>query len=266
MGQATLDLPDPTQLAGVNAGPLSPEALASADDLLSQLAGDDIDRLLAEADADRPAAAASPPATDPVIPAVPPTSATAEASPLAGAAEVAATATVPTSAQALASDEAATAAAIDAILGPAIESTIHAVEKQIETAEPPAAPPSAAPDVVPQAASPVPSSGAVDHKLLDDAAAHVASIMDVPIAEPEPAAVADSAERQALSEPLILPQSTARSRNYLWPLVAVLELINSPMDFFSDEVREAMGKVAIVTTFNAAAVLVYVMVFRRPHH
>src|SRR5690606_15011859 len=42
MGQSTIDLPDPTDT--------QPESAASADDLLSQLAGDEIDRLLAEAD------------------------------------------------------------------------------------------------------------------------------------------------------------------------------------------------------------------------
>jgi hypothetical protein len=265
MGQATLDLPDPTQLSGGSAGPLSPEALASADDLLSQLAGDDIDRLLAEADAERPAIAELPPQPQPQFQPPPPdaplqlapqaTLASEPSPPSSAAAEVVAPAIGSPPTENLAEDEAATAAAIDAILGPAIESTVQAVEKQTDMAEPAAASP-----------EPAHSTDAVGTKVLDDAAAHVASIMDVPTADPPPAAAANAAERQALSEPLILPQAAATSPNYLWPLVTVLELINSPMDFFSDEVREAMGKVAIVTTLNAAAVLVYVMVFRRPHH
>ena len=53
MGQATIDLPDPTQLPPDGA---APAAANSADDLLSQLAGDEIDRLLAEADVDVPPA------------------------------------------------------------------------------------------------------------------------------------------------------------------------------------------------------------------
>src|SRR5690348_14324779 len=43
MGQATVDLPDP-----LDAPP--PSSLSGTDDLLAQLAGDEIDRLLAEAD------------------------------------------------------------------------------------------------------------------------------------------------------------------------------------------------------------------------
>ena len=43
MGQATVDLPDPLQNTG-------PAEAKSADDLLAQLAGDEIDRLLAETD------------------------------------------------------------------------------------------------------------------------------------------------------------------------------------------------------------------------
>src|SRR5687768_10515368 len=44
MGQAAVDLPDPLESA---AAPAAPEG---ADDLLAQLAGDEIDRLLAEAE------------------------------------------------------------------------------------------------------------------------------------------------------------------------------------------------------------------------
>ena len=53
MGKAALDLPDPLQ-----APPEGPKA--STDDLLSQLAGEEIDRLLAEADADQPAVTRAP--------------------------------------------------------------------------------------------------------------------------------------------------------------------------------------------------------------
>jgi hypothetical protein len=50
MGQATVDLPDPLQNT-------QPAPAKSADDLLSQMAGDEIDRLLAETDSE-PATAA----------------------------------------------------------------------------------------------------------------------------------------------------------------------------------------------------------------
>src|SRR5580700_6990753 len=114
MGQAILDLPDPTQLSGINSGPLSPEALASADDLLSQLAGDDIDRLLAEADAQRPplppasapAQAAPPPAALPLADA--PSIATIPAAPPPAPPDAPAPAQLPIAVASASADEAAT--------------------------------------------------------------------------------------------------------------------------------------------------------------
>jgi hypothetical protein len=53
MGQAALDLPDPLQ-----SPPQAPQT--STDELLAQLAGDEIDRLLSEADGSEPRAAAAP--------------------------------------------------------------------------------------------------------------------------------------------------------------------------------------------------------------
>src|SRR4051794_41818047 len=53
MGKAALDLPDPLQAP-------PGEAMTSADDLLAQLAGDEIDRLLAEAEAGEPKSARAP--------------------------------------------------------------------------------------------------------------------------------------------------------------------------------------------------------------
>jgi hypothetical protein len=46
-------------------------------------------------------------------------------------------------------------------------------------------------------------------------------------------------------------------------LVRLLEWFNAPLSSLPDHVREALGKVALVTTFNSIAVLLYVMVFRR---
>jgi hypothetical protein len=48
-------------------------------------------------------------------------------------------------------------------------------------------------------------------------------------------------------------------------LVRVLEWINAPLSGLSDAAREAVGKVALVTTLNAVAVLTYVLLFRRHH-
>ncbi|HYE19400.1 MAG TPA: hypothetical protein VEA69_13200 [Tepidisphaeraceae bacterium] len=46
-------------------------------------------------------------------------------------------------------------------------------------------------------------------------------------------------------------------------LVRVLEWMNAPLAGLSDGVREGLGKVAIVTTLNAVAVLLYVLIFRK---
>ena len=48
---------------------------------------------------------------------------------------------------------------------------------------------------------------------------------------------------------------------YLKPL----EWLNAPMQALPDGVREGVGKIALLTLFNALAVLVYVFVFRKRH-
>jgi hypothetical protein len=44
-----------------------------------------------------------------------------------------------------------------------------------------------------------------------------------------------------------------------------LAWLSAPLDAFPDEVREMLGKIAILTLVNAVAVLAYVMLFRRHH-
>jgi hypothetical protein len=70
MGQATIDLPDPMKSSSTAGAPdaaapppPAPVDAATADDLLSQLAGEEIDRLLAEADA-QPVHEEAPPPPD----------------------------------------------------------------------------------------------------------------------------------------------------------------------------------------------------------
>ncbi|MEZ0265991.1 MAG: hypothetical protein ACAI43_14780, partial [Phycisphaerae bacterium] len=46
-------------------------------------------------------------------------------------------------------------------------------------------------------------------------------------------------------------------------LVRALEWMNAPLAGLSDGAREALGKIAIVTTLNAVAVLLYVLIFRK---
>ena len=61
MGQAAVDLPDPLDAQ-------SPQSAAGMDDLLAQLAGDEIDRLLAEAEAESPRAENPAAVTEPADP------------------------------------------------------------------------------------------------------------------------------------------------------------------------------------------------------
>ena len=42
-----------------------------------------------------------------------------------------------------------------------------------------------------------------------------------------------------------------------------LNWINSPINSCSDQTRELIGKIAIITTVNALSVLAYVLFFRR---
>jgi hypothetical protein len=44
-----------------------------------------------------------------------------------------------------------------------------------------------------------------------------------------------------------------------------LAWLSAPLDRFPDEVRETLGKIAILTIVDALAVLVYVMMFRQHH-
>lgn len=46
-------------------------------------------------------------------------------------------------------------------------------------------------------------------------------------------------------------------------LVRVLQWLNAPLAGLSDTLREALGKIAVITTLNAVAVLVYVLIFRK---
>jgi len=80
--------------------------------------------------------------------------------------------------------------------------------------------------------------------------------------EGAPAVVID----EALAEPMEGETEAMGAEGESGPmpiLVRILEWINSPLSGFSERVREALGKVAIVTMLNATAVLVYVLMFRK---
>jgi len=214
MGQATVDLPD--LLA-----PQSPNA-ASTDELLAQLAGEEIDRLLAEADSEL-AGDATPPAA-----------------PLStAAAAVVSTAAPEKSSAGAASPPATLSAELDDLFAQLTAGSVP------EIGAPTPTPPAAA-------------SGT-----------EIAAAAAVPMGEEQPTT---AAERGALTAPDSSPaptepqtDSTLRANGdeplplYLRPL----EWINAPLAACPEHVRDAIGKIAILTTINAVSVLAYLLFLRK---
>jgi hypothetical protein len=231
MGKAALDLPDPLQAA-------PGEARTSADDLLAQLAGDEIDRLLAEAEAGEPKAARAPfhvgPPPDPKDELAAP----AAAPPAAGVTDARTDGAEPS---------------------PVVPAPALAVEPE---PEPPPVDVAAEMDAL--------FSAAVAK---DEAAAAAAVAQGVAEADAETSA----AERAGLATPAgvaghgteapTAPTSAAPGEQdedaplplYLRPL----EWLNAPLAILPPSVRDVVGKIAIVTLLNAAAILAYVLVVRR---
>jgi hypothetical protein len=221
MGKAALDLPDPLQAP-------PGEARTSADDLLAQLAGDEIDRLLAEAEAGEPKSTRAP------FHVAPPPNPKDDVEP--------------------------------AVLPPAA-----------------AAP---APDPVPSPAEPEPAPPALDVAAEMDALFSAAVAKDeadaaeaVAAGAAEAEAETSAAERAGLATPAGLapanvaakpsppaPATATEAANDDAPLPLLLrplEWLNAPLAILPESVREAVGKIAIVTLLNAAAILAYVLVVKR---
>lgn len=189
MGQATADLPDP--LDNPSLAPMT-----SADDLLAQLAGDEVDRLLAESDAGStqgPSSTGNAPASS---------------------------ASSPTAAQ--------------------TDSGIQDVFAQLEAAD--------------------------GKRASDLQADRPAAPADVPDAD-----ATGIVERAALNGGNVLPELLPSNElelggdRELPAFFKPLVWLNAPLDACPDAVREALGKVAVLTLVNAIAVLAYVLIFRRHH-
>jgi hypothetical protein len=184
MGQAAVDLPDPLQQP-------SATGAKNADDLLSQLAGDEIDRLLAkstESPADAPAAADA------------------------------------------ANAPAATVDEVDA--SGAVLVPPHAVE---DSADP----------------------SAVD---LDAVLATAAATPPTPPAEQAALSESMSDHPETDNSPPI-ELGTSRIPLFLRPL----EWLSAPLDPWPDQLRDALGKIGLLTLVNALGVLAYVLLFRKHH-
>ena len=216
MGQATVDLPDPLETP-------PPATAGGTDDLLAQLAGDEIDRLLADADA----APAPPPRR--FTPAAPSNLVSQDRTVQAAPAPLAAS---PDS---------------DVELAAALNSLLSETEEKL---------PSAKPDAI--------ASGNADSMHL---AGSIEEISAAELAEAE----TSSRERDALHPDFPATEDAALDSlptddsddNSLPFYLLPLEWINAPLANTSESVREAIGKIAILTLFNAAAVLIYVLFIRR---
>ncbi|HEV2292577.1 MAG TPA: hypothetical protein VGR35_01900 [Tepidisphaeraceae bacterium] len=272
MGKS-VDLPDPLESA-------ASQPLGSADDLLAQLAGEEVDRLLAEADAEGKQH--------------------------------------PRPAEGRRADDASPADLAAAVLGPSpapqasIQDQLDALFAEFTGEKPSAEPPSDAPSapaanmpaVAPIAPGPY---SPVMSRLPDDIDANevMAAILgDLDPTSPEPDALppvetqaivatpraasapasmltarrveteTSVAERQGLSAPApadALPgpgelellsapiEEDAPLPAYLKPL----EWMNAPLDLLPSTIRDVLGQIAILTLINAIAVLIYVFVFRK---
>ncbi len=257
MAKAAVDLPDPLD---------QPTSAAGADDLLAQLAGDEIDRLLTEAHVERePAAKPELAAAAPSTPREAPVAAPAElnkaetsqitaeldeqfeqmAGPVSDE-ETAATASEIQPASSAADAPADTAAPAQ----PASDSVGDLLSKISETdtrkqAQTPAAAPSE-----PQPALSV--AGAASTTDLETTAAErdglgVAGPLEIAEPSPENSAHDEPAEATAPPAPLWL---------------RILQVLNAPLSG-SDVLRDACGKIAVLTLLNAIGILIYVLFVRR---
>lgn len=287
MGKAAVDLPDPLENSQQDVG-----GSADADDLLSQMADDEIQRLLAEAEVQRvgsePAAVPDPAPPPPMEVPEPAAVATAAPEPAAAPAVVATEAppdTVPTAAQTLEQIDEATARQLDSLFDElqAAEAAapVEVADRPVST-EPPPAPPAEPevndPEVSRQLDDLFSQLTASNDKPQEPAAPPApepAPLAQQPAPAAAPATVAEELEEQVSAQVLAAskllagpmpeetqaqPAASAPSR-FAW-LVHVLEVLSSPLNHLPDTFRETLGKVAIVTLINAVAILLYILLFR----
>jgi hypothetical protein len=263
------------------------------DDLLSQLAGDEIDRLLAEADEEAPAPLKSATAIDapvepiqfddePPPPAAAPPASTPRLSPNSPLAKLNALADVPPEpasaageASALGDDamtvDAETRASLDALsseLDPAAAAQSGvlppgAVEKVLadEAAGLLGTPRVPAPQAVPadEFGTSADERGALSAGVDAEIAAAAKATKPLGAAVPE----ADASGGEITSNDLNAVLGPGEDDAPLPLLLRPLEWINVPLEACPPSVRDVMGRAAIITMVNAVAVLVYVAFFRR---
>lgn len=246
----------------------NPDAAGSADDVLSQLAGSEIDRLLAEADADS-AVASAPLAPDAV-------ESTEQKKITPDPREAAAVETE------LGLDEASLTSQLDELFNQLQQDT---APKPVKAAPPAPVEPAAQPTIAQAPPADIASPEAATAEGAERAALLEAAGFDANAASPESAAaptpvVATEAKPEtkvgvpAPAAPAPDPASSERSAVLdaagfdtspdadaplpIW--LKPLEWINAPVQHCSPAVRQAMGRAAIVTLVNAVLVLSYVAI------
>jgi len=213
---------------------------AASDELLSKMAGAEIDRLLAETEADRakaaPSAAASTPTTDSSP--QPPSAVAAEDSALA--------AQLDDLIQGLEPDgtKPPVAPAIGDVVGAAEAKPAPPAASVAEPAMPPAEPTSAP---------------AAEADRIEKLAAEL-EVDKPPAAAPAPAPPAEPSV-----EPLAAEAPAAKQEPGIPLLLRPLIWINAPLAGCSDGARALIGKAAIVTIVNATAILLYTVLVKRHH-
>jgi hypothetical protein len=204
---------------------------------LAQLAGDEIERLLAETETERPA-----PASAAAVVAAAPASPTAR--------DTSATAPLPA--------EVAAADAPAAGVADPKENLAAELDTLFKSLDAAATPPAAAPLA---AAPPPPASGPSESKTPPVEAAETATSSAELKALSEPIAATDSAA--ALDATLVAePAAEPIERGTVRLVARIFGILSSPLGHCSDSLRQKVGKVAIATLLNAIAVLAYTLIFR----
>jgi hypothetical protein len=250
MGQATVDLPDSLDPP--------PATAASTDDLLAQLASDEIDRLLAEADGEGAAAlksakAGSPPKLVEPIDSIP--ISFDEGEPDAPSKAPPAAAQAPASIQ-HSDPDAEVSTQINELFAQFDQNPASAATTD-------AAPPEPAIERRNPIRSPAMGSG--------EASAPTATAKSPPLDHLQNDDQTSAAERGALDTSgaaaaageIDAALSAADPPSGFSLFLRPLELISTPLNSCSQEVRDIIGKIAILTAVNAISILVYVLFFRR---
>lgn len=233
---AVKDLPDPldTPVASQGAAPSG----GSPDDLLSQMADEAIDKLIA--DSEKGTSAASSPA-DPVSPA------NDEKDPPAPVAEL------QTELDSV-FDKLDQSADPSPASEPAAEAPSDA--SGLELVEPPALEPQPAEPEPSPPGHPVPSIETPPPPAPEQPA------IEPPPAEPR----GRSPDVKALLDEAVATAPRASGESVAGSILLLpLRLLNAPFGGLGDRTRDALGQIGIVTLLNAIAVLVYVLWFRRGH-